>query len=352
MSVRRIGVLLMACLTLSGAAEAHKINPLQNKYSPDSRTVMRKVSEPVHEEITQLARACQLANPAVAQFPLVCTDRSNKSVEPKGNKYDSLIRGVWWNDDPNQLLYAARQIKWLAWMEDGRKIATTGIDLRGRPKTISPRYYMNYRTHYGDLQFMHAMASRDGESAAETQKNILLWAEFVYAVATGRLDTETTLDRVAPERLRSFFDNQPGWTVTYLLGPKYRLRRPDHFRLMATGSLLHMVQDSYSEAHTDRAFDTSDKCPAGRVRQFHSYVHQDSDKHGAADLRSAWQARTFTPSQDPVNASATLLAYVDQNAEWDTVRSYLADTVFCIDTDAQESGPGPFASATAEGRES
>lgn len=343
MSAKTVVMIVAGCALVCGTAAAHKINPLHNKYTQDAHTIARRVSQPVHEEMTQLARACQLAHPGPVTAQLVCTDRSKPSTEPKGNKYDALMRGVWWNDDPNQLLFAARQAKLWAWMSDAQGIAVDGKNWKGEKAAIGPGYYMTYRSHYGDLQFLHAMASSDGESAQATQQHILSWAEFAYAVATGRLDPETKMNAVTPIGAQAFFPVQSGWTVNYLFAPLYRLTSPQYTRRMAAGSLLHMVQDSYSAAHADRGFDATAQCPAGRVVQFYSYIHQDPDRHGEADFRSAWQARTFTDAQDPVNASATLLAYIDQEADWNTVKSYLQDTVFCIDSSAKVAGPGAFA---------
>src|SRR5438876_120090 len=39
------------------------------------------------------------------------------------------------------------------------------------------------RSHFGDLQPIHAMASQDGETAAKTQKEIMMWEEFTWRVA-------------------------------------------------------------------------------------------------------------------------------------------------------------------------
>ena len=254
---------------------------------------------------------------------------------------------MWWNDDPNQLLFAGRQATWAIWMKDGERIAKHGVNALGIPKTIDDSYYMNYRGHYGDLQFIHSMANKDDVAAATTRDDILAWAEFAYAVATRQIGTGTTLDQVRTTGFQQHFSHQPGWTVRYLLGPRYLLSHPDHYQDMALGSLLHMVQDSYSAAHADRAFDASPRCPDGRVRQFHSYVHQDADKHGSADTREGWRSRAFTPAQDPVNVSATLIRYARQRIAWPVVRAYLQDTVYCLDTDAQPSSAGAYADESA-----
>lgn len=332
---------LVATLLPFGQCLAHKINPLEDKYRQRDPLIVDKLSEPVHEEITQLARACQSSSAGQESLPLVCVDRSNPSREPRGNKHDALVRGVWWNDDPNQLLFA-QPWTWIAWMNDARRIATNGRNWRGARAAITQEYYLTYRSHYGDLQFLHAMASEDGEPPSDTRDRILSWAEFTYQIATGRVGGETKLGDVEPSSAREFFKTRTGWTVNYLFAPRYRLKEGGYTRRMAAGSLLHLIQDSYSRAHVDRAMEPSTSCPMGRVLEFHSYTHQDGGLHGDEDSRAAWLARDFTPQQDPVNVSATLLAYIDAGEDWSVVKSYLSGTVFCLDTDARASGPGSF----------
>lgn len=326
-------------------ASAHRINPLEDKYwQSESDTFLQRVSEPVHEEITQRARACAVLHTKSTSLPLTCiTTGPTPTGTPRGNKHDSLIRGVWWNDDPNQWLFT-QPLTWAVWMKDGEQIAKKDRNLRLQRRKITSRYYMQYRSHYGDLQFLHAMASADGEWPTDTQENIMAWAEFSYAVATRKIHTETVLAQVTTHRFQEHFKNQAGWTVSYLYGPQYLLRHRDHFQQMALGSLLHMIQDSYSEAHTLRSFEPSTNCPAGRVVQFHSYALQASGLHGAADTRRAWKSRAFSNTQDPVSASATILHYAKQNADWPTVKAYLKDVVFCLDGDAERAGAGRFAS--------
>lgn len=336
--------LLAMAITALPHASAHRINPLANKYRQHAEpTLWARISEPVHEEITLRARACAALATVPAGQPLVCDAQAPYAGDPDGNKYDSLVRGVWWNDDPNQLLFAGRQPKWFGWMKDGERIARHARNWLGRPARITPRYYMNYRSHFGDLQFLHAMASADGEAAADTRAHVLEWAEFAWAVATRKIAVDRTLDQVTTPGFQARFSQQSGWTVGYLFGPRYLLRQnPDHYPDLALGSLLHVVQDSYSEAHVQRDFAASPRCPDGRIVRFHSYVHQDGARHGTADTRGAWQARRFTAAQDPVNVSASLIRYADSDAPWPEVARYLALTVFCIDDDAQPASAGAY----------
>lgn len=347
---KQIWISVCLATLATGSVSAHKINPIQDKYKQDSVVDLRFASEPVHEEITQIARACLKSASGPLTAPLVCIDRSTRATHPGGNKYDALIRGVWWNDDPDQLLFAGRQGVFGVWLKDAKRIARTGRNLRlQRVTPIGPDYHVTYRSHYGDLQFIHAMAAADAQRPETTRSDALAWAEFAYAVATGRLDPETKMSRVPVSRIAELFRSRPGWTVNYLFAPKYRLRESGYTRDMAAGSLLHLVQDSYSAAHTKRAFDATPTCPFGRVLQFYSYTHQDPDSHAAQDTRSGWQSGSFTDAQDPVNASATMLAYMRAGVEWEIVKPYLENVVFCVDSDATLADPGIYATADYDG---
>jgi hypothetical protein len=111
---------------------------------------------------------------------------------------------------------------------------------------------------------------------------------------------------------------------------------------MALGSLLHLIQDSYSDAHTQRSLEASEKCPTGRVVQFRAYGNQISSQHSTADTRSAWKGQTFSKEHDPVNVSATILLFAERRTDWPIVETYLRDTIFCLDADAEHAGPGRY----------
>ncbi|WP_155290757.1 hypothetical protein [Pseudomonas chlororaphis] len=340
-------IVITGVASFISTASAYQINPLVNKYWPGSNPSIAGISaSPLHEEITHRARKCEetgINDPAPI---LKCsTDGPSPGARLRGNKYDALVRGVWWNDDPNQLLFGFwgdRHAKWVAWMRDGKGIAQTGRNYRGKKAEISQTYYIQYRSHYGDLQFLHAMASADNQPALVTQANILAWAEFTYQVATRRIDAETKFKDVKTTNFQNYFSKQPGWTINYLFAPTYRLSSPDYTSQMALGSLLHVIQDSYSLGHTLRDFKATAACPSGRVIQYYSYVHQDSDRHHMTDTPASWRAQGLISPQDPVSASATVLRFANQHAEWPVVRDYLQKVVFCTDNDAIVSGPGKY----------
>lgn len=336
-------------MTLASAAPAYEINPLKNKYHGGGPGgLWEHITEPVHEEITYAAVRCaeaRMAAGAGANPPPCVVPDVAVPLTPRGNKVDALIRGVWWNDDPNQNLFSVRYATWAAWMNDAHTLVAKHHNWLGRDVRLTNRYKMQYRSHYGDLQFLHAMANEDGDAPAVVRKRILDWIGFAYAVASRKLEPDTVMADVDFPVAKSYFSAQPGWTVNHLFGPTYTLGKatiPD----VALGSILHVVQDSFSDAHAARAQDATTACPTGRIVQFHSYGKQDSKLHRTADMRAAWRDGKFTPELNPVEASAVIVRFAREGADWNgVVEPYLRRTVFCIDADAQPSGPGRYASA-------
>lgn len=344
--------IVAASIAVAGPAAGFQINPLKNKYRGGNGPggLWEQISQPVHEEITEAAVRCAKArDPAPQSRAAVpcATDTDAAAPEPRGHKYDALIRGVWWNDDPNQHLFGVGYGTWVAWMDDAHRIATTGHNWLGHHTTIGPDYKMQYRSHYGDLQFLHAMASADREAPEETRRKVLDWIAFAYEVATRRLEPDTPLAEVRSKSTAEFFVQQPGWTVNYLFAPKFTLGKstiPD----VALGSILHVLQDSFSDAHVERAYAPARGCPDGRVIQFHAYGSQDPTRHTKSDTRTAWLAGTYTPVTNPVEVSARMITFAHTGADWSSVvEPWLRNTVFCLGEDAQPAGPGEYGRVTA-----
>lgn len=328
----------VACvaLTLSTTTYAFHLNPANRSISSTSndKHFLDKISEPVHEMLTRKARehyweACNQEASSTSGCP--STRESPATIN------DSLIRGVWWSDDPNQDLYKARQSIWLGHMFDAERRAKSG-----RYK-INDQYMMHYRSHYGDMQFLHSMAASDGEDASTTKKNVLMWAEFLYQIATNKIGRETKFSEVAVDGLSKFFGRQSDWQLQWILQPRYRLKRPDDFSEHALGALLHMIQDSFSAAHVKRDFTPTDKCPSGQIIQFLSYTNQNSSKHGAADTRASFETSNLPSNANPIDIGAKIIGFARSNTEWSKeVRPYLDTTIFCLSDEAKTAGPGGF----------
>lgn len=284
--------------------------------------------QPVHELITSEAATaiCRAApgNP-------LCAPPGMSMLEGNCRASLGLCRGIIWNDDP--LAYAfepgnesvfRRKRNWYAvgvirvW--DGR--ANDYRMNKNRPDSLGVGlgHELFQRTHWGDLAFLHAMRATSKERPEETRRKVLMWARFVLGVWSGRIPRGTRLKDVvvdgAPlaglELLSK--DSEKNWngcqnaekrdeeacdfgdwrnhpkplqdtTVEELLC--FPSRHCDGYQGRAMGSLLHMVQDSYSPAHTDRP-------KMGPITEYFFYLVQGAC-HGlidSADPEQVWP--TFT----------------------------------------------------------
>src|SRR5260221_12888182 len=153
------------------------------------------------------------------------------------------------------------------------------------------------------MQFLHAMAVRAAERAARTRLNILRWSEFAYRAARGEIEpganifemkrVETSLEKETAQWLAGLFQgpSKQLWTLEDMFLPKSK-----SLRLMAFGSLLHVVEDSYSASHVKRQTNRvqPNGCPsydaADPIVQFRTFVGQDTEKHGVCDDTPDWLA--------------------------------------------------------------
>lgn len=323
----------MLMFGIAVGAHAWEMNPLDNRYRQGSSLGLVP-TDPLHETITWNALDCAVDETRSVQ-PDGTLDCDTLSFAPRprepGNFDSALIRGVWWNDDPNQLLNSVHHATWLIYMKDGARLSKI-------PGRINATYKMQYRSHYGDLQFLHAMASQDGEAPMETQRDIMNWMEFAYAVSTKHLDAQRKLGQVKMPVMEEYFTYQSGWSINYLFRPKYFLRGdslPDN----ALGTMLHVVQDSFAGGHLKRDPSPSSACQLGSIVQFRAYQTSDSDKHSIADQKPALLAT----DQHLVDVSARLIRMQREGADWTTVVKPFLENVFCIDERSIPSGPGEYA---------
>lgn len=341
-------VLAISLALTSASAAAYKINPLTDRHTRGEQAQRASRANTVHEYITYAAIACADGyGPRVPIGPHPLCAHPSKGFKRiaggPGNISNAIIVGVWWNDDPHGFLY--RKDVWngvLSWLAAKRSA--------GRVQKFGPQYRdramrgMLYRSHFDDLQFLHAMATRDAEHPSRTRQQIIDWIAFTYRVSTGEIDERTSLHKLNSSIGDLFAGEDPRATVSSLF------RRSGMERLatreVALGSLLHVVQDSFAASHTVRAFEASEECPGGRIAQFYAYQRQREKSHGAEDTRKALDAtwkNTFTALQNPVEASARMILFVRRKADWtEDVLPYVGQTLFCVDEAAQPSGPGKF----------
>lgn len=289
-------------------------------------------SESVHEEITNRIFGC------TGDFD-VC---GNPDV---GYASAYVLAGIRWNDDPpfrleagegngtsckveETIRFTTQPKCWYELFEDAKRKAGEGklLDANSRISLLG-------RSHFGDLQFLHAMAAADGEKASATKEKIMMWSEFIWRVTTGEYGLATKLSDSKIDGMSNFF-GKTAWTVQDLFALGNPPLRP-RIKEVAFGSLLHMMQDSFAKGHVSRAEAISGlKCEGakehaapGKIREFHAYNHQNSDEHARHDSRNAFSAHWSTEKPGIIDVGQVIIEYYNQKTTWEQVRPYL-DCVF------------------------
>lgn len=300
---------------------------------------VHQFAHPVHEEITHRIYGCMVES--------ACQNPDSEYAPP------TVIAGVRWNDDPPFRLSASsirecrlpetvrvitQPVCWYKLFKDAeQKSQASFFDADNSGGNLM------YRSHFGDLQFLHAMAAQDGEAAGVTRERILMWGEFTWAVASGTYGGAQRLADVSVPGFSAFF-GKVGWTVQDLFSlgnPALRRNLPD----LAFGSLLHLVEDSFAQGHVERRDPVAGaQCPAGqaqpgRVLSFHSYVHQDHQKHADYDSPDALLQGLLDPGVNVVVVGQALKAMYEAQKPWPEVRSYL-ECIFALDDPGAQAAAG------------
>lgn len=296
------------------------------------------VGSPVHEEMT-------VASISIARAP------DNPYNQDRD---EAFIHGVLWNDDPENLLCPECSVFNLRRFEErwaidfGKRFFAAKKRINetadaGNTIIFKSGDGLLERSHFGDLQFLHAMASHNGELAEYTQKQILAWAEFVYKVSIGDIPQKTKLRDIPIQRVNDLFSSDKqlaDWTVEKLfLGAKFARR-------VAIGSLLHMIQDSFAQGHAARQIldDNSSGTPIfkrGKIVEFHCYTGQDEKLHRADDKWPDGLDRNApVGSQNPIVAGANVVRMMNEKKDWIDVKAYLIENVFAIENPMAVAGPG------------
>lgn len=311
------------------------------------------VKNPVHEAITLSAVGC---NPSPGQEK-ACVVLNEVLV----NRI--LLYGVRWPDDPpfaldrnnppaisncdpQVTLRSTAQPKcWLGLFNDaGAKAKTILAKTPGKP-AYGPGHYMLYRSHYGDLQFFHSMAAYDGERAIETQIRMKMWAQFLWGIAIGKVPTDKYIRTLGFEALTPYFPGDITATNLFATGIVEVRKSLDK---VALGVLLHMVQDSFSQAHTDRAPESGGQCEQmpqfampGKITQFYSYAQQAGHMHDQEDTFNALGLQTLQTSPTVIDVSRAFIDLWKVKASWDQA-SKLFDCVIEIQNPDALAGPGRY----------
>jgi hypothetical protein len=312
---------------------AHEPEVIKRSLKSEYRRFLSRLSTPTHEELTKMSLRC-----AEEQ-----ADGSWCDLGPAGLldteklDLDVLRMGARWNDDPNNYFRVQKEIAWFVCLE-----AASVYPLR-----IGSHQPLEYRSHYGDLQFLHGMGRR-GESPTAVRDNILAWSQFAYDVATAKISPSTKL--VALEDKYAFARNfsrtsKSNWTVRKLftnVGGAHCMDSSEQLEAtdkevagLALGALLHTVQDSYSHSHVERS-------NIG-VHAWLDYRQQNPECHGRADKDTAWVTDEKVKAKPAIKWGGWVIRNAVLRTGWDDgVREKLAQEVFVLDQHPKEPYDGGF----------
>lgn len=275
---------------------------------------------------------------------------------------DDVIAGVRWNDNPPPLRLGP-----LAGTCDTRcwtsmlRIDSMALELLLKREQSIPAL----RSHFGDMQFLHAMAVHSGEKPAETREKALRWLEFSYRVARGEIGPRVNVFEIRSAGT-TMDDATRAWVSALFQSPSKQLWRVQdvfvpgagELRHVAFGSFLHVVEDSYSASHVRRDSKRvqSNGCPsydaADEIIAFHTYVGQDTEKHAICDDAPDW---LDSPREGgPIDVLAELVRAYASGRDWDFVKAILEEKSFRLAGDAHPADTGrcfemPAGDLTAEG---
>lgn len=330
-----------------------KIPALFRIWYPEASSIATELfTTPVHERATHIIYGCDDAKEE-------CAGNEGSVLYAPA----AVLAGNQWNDNPPFQLtstrtyfckkYIGTTIRapyflecWYLLFRDAEKRAEKGEYFDADSETV-----LLYRVHFGDMQFLHSMASRDGEEARITKEKIMMWAEFTYKLATGKIDKGIELRKIGIPGMETLFKNR-GWTAQQLFtrgDPTYRGEQD--FRDFVFGSLLHLIQDSFSISHVERDEPSGAKCPAlpdqdkaGKILSFHAYANQNKRKHADADKQDALSIHLAEKQPNCVEVGKVLKAYFEQQRPWEEVKEYL-ECLFELSDPEAKAGPGDLFSA-------
>ncbi len=333
-------------------ALAWKIQPVpskSDKFDSWLMTLKKGASEPLadpfaaaqHEEIAHRVFGCEGGG---CRFPQPGT---GKSAPP------AVLAGVRWNDTPpiavprtgtgplpgeKAVTIVDAPEQWGRLFREAGKWAEAGGTYGNTPLTP-----VLFRSHFGDMQFLHSMACEEKERASETKKRILAWARFMYKLALGEIGGGTGIRKTGLADIDDLFTHgEHSVEALFVSEAPWEYRADEDLHLFAMGVLIHLVSDSFADPHVDRDAPRGETCPnadgkrkPGQIRSFHVYTGQDSWAHGKAESDRLLASRMETMT----DVGRTLLGYYSRKAPWEELKAYLDCVYDLADPDAR-AGPG------------
>lgn len=327
------------------------------------------------------------ANEHITSEVIPLLENRDKKRSEQLEKYKHLVSYVRWPDDPLRMNHTKNPsaVSFAAFVE-----ITCKDIIKNSQQAISWRAGLLCTSHYGNMQFLHSMANKNGVPAYQTRSLINQWSDFAFRFSTNtsldgkyfcdfwvneknrEVQKQNSLSSLEPRvylsdmMYHSSMENEKPcqsrfnvWSIPknlwftltfqptidwnyapWLVGMTFNwqcssnwkwkmtlskcntfkktdyvhnFERIESNQMSALGSIIHMIQDSFSKAHTVRYPDDSDlrttpEIVLNPVSEFRSYNGQDENKHKLSDkLPVIVEGINTGKIMDPITASAQVI---------------------------------------------
>lgn len=276
----------------ANAKTIHYKNPSKECLSPSNYAV-KGHNQAIHEAITRIAY-----------------ERAFKKPLLNYNYLQPLLSGVEWNDDPRQLI---RKLGYDHGVSNIKKFSNL-------ISKESPENDITIRSHYGDMQFLHAMRPKgmEGSSPEDVKAIVYEWIRNTYAVAKGDIAYDK---KISETYFYKYFKEEDGYyQISDIFDPRkfFVVQKYDvAIQRLASGSILHIIQDSYSSSHAIRNPDNS--------WNLEGFFHYPNDNHCLSDTGSTGNKENI---EQAIKTSTEYMLLKDQSVDWCSEMSPFIKKVF------------------------
>ncbi|ORE89456.1 hypothetical protein ATO7_06235 [Oceanococcus atlanticus] len=248
---------------------------------------------------------------------------------------------VRWPDDPASELSLGNPMGFVRWSWN---LVLGGCGGKGSTLTTGLRC----SSHYGNLQYLHAMSASKGDRAEDTKEKMLAWTKYLLLVlqdapqagggtfieqnhctywASEQRQGNPIAEDMMPDGPTGFpcvVDKGEPWIVASLFAfyCTYNIYTCDvnlseqTVKSRALGAILHLIQDSFTQGHAlrgDCCMGVEDADLAAYqcapIQQFNVYGLQNKGRHKAADKEpvAGESCRTVDMVHDPITSAARIL---------------------------------------------
>jgi len=308
----------------------------------------------VHEHMTAATireyRAATATGQAALNWKWEYMVEPEWTVIGRSHRSFAVIFGTWWNDDPLMLTWGES----IDFLRGGYKVWSVFQPKRAKYAGAQSKcgvdadVHLGKASHLGNLQHLHFMTTEKNTDISArdqridiTMQKAMEWMSFAYQVATGDISPDQTLTAENEAQLslpsialnhcvnssnvkvRTLFARQ-GQTIE-----ERNKRTPD----IALGSMLHILQDSFSPAHACRVRREVDGKRQALLRDVENYALQNKHVHRSLDQYPHWFLEYLKTGHrlyenDPISVGAWLMSAVDRKLPWTEVEAHLRKTIF------------------------